>query len=101
MLIEATVNDLILTDSVTGVPAWFLRQSLEKAGMDIHNLKSKKIDFKEGVGENKAWRDVWSAGQGVDAIEKTTSVAALVQQLRQEYEVVLEEERQGDAWAKL
>lgn len=101
MLIEATVNDLILTDAVTGVPAWFMRQSLEKAGFDIHNLQAAKIDFKEGVGQNKAWRDVWSAGQGVGMINKTNSVAEIVQQLRKEYEQVLIEEKKGDAWSNL
>lgn len=99
MVLEATVNDLVLTDAVTGVKAWFMRQSLEKAGFDIKNLVAKKIDFTEGVGENKAWRDVWSAGQGVDMIKKTSSVADLVQQLRAEYEVVLEREKMGDAWS--
>ena len=99
MVLEATVNDLILTDAVTGVKAWFMRQSLEKAGFDIKNLVTKKIDFTEGVGENKAWRDVWSAGQGVDMIKKTSSVADLVQQLRSEYEAVLQREKKGDPWS--
>lgn len=99
MVIEATVNDLILTDAVTGVKAWFMRQSLEKAGFDIKNLVTRKIDFTEGVGENKAWRDVWSAGQGVDMIHKTSSVKELVQQLQKEYKVVLEKEKQGDPWS--
>lgn len=101
MLIEATVNDLILTKAVTGVPAWFMRQSLEKAGFDIKNLPDKKIDFTEGVGENKAWRDVWSAGQGVGLINKTCSVAELVEQLRVEYAEVIAKERIGDVWANL
>ena len=99
MLIEATVNDLILTDSVTGVPAWFMRQSLEKAGFDITNLQSVKIDFTEGVGQNKAWRDVWSAGQGVGLIKETIAVSALVEQLIEEYQAVLKKERVGDAWS--
>lgn len=99
MVLEATVNDLILTDAVTGVKAWFMRQSLEKAGFDIKNLVAKKIDFTEGVGENKAWRDVWSAGQGVDMIKKTSSTANLVQQLRKEYKAVLQKEKAGDAWS--
>lgn len=99
MIIESTVQDLILTDSVTGVPAWFMRQSMEKAGFDIHNLKAAKIDFTEGPDNKKAWRDVWSAGQGVGMIQTTQSVADIVQQLRVEYKTVLEKERAGDAWS--
>jgi len=99
MVIEATINDLILTDAITGVPAWFMRQSLEKAGFDIKNLQAAKIDFKEGVDQNKAWRDVWSAGQGVGLIHKTASAADIVQQLKEEYNAVLKKERMGDSWA--
>ena len=29
MVVDVNVNDLILTDAVTGVPAWFMRPSLK------------------------------------------------------------------------
>ncbi|MEO1654304.1 MAG: nitronate monooxygenase [Bacteroidota bacterium] len=101
MLIESTINDVILTDAVTGVKAYFMRQSLEKAGYDIHNLISKKVDFTNSSDDNKAWRDVWSAGQGVGMIKKTASVAEIVSQLRAEYRATLQQEKKGDAWSNL
>ena len=33
----------------------------------------------------KAWRDYWSAGQGVGTVRKIESVAAIVDQLHTEY----------------
>jgi nitronate monooxygenase len=33
----------------------------------------------------KAWKDIWSAGQGVTQVREILPVSALVQQLRQEY----------------
>ena len=98
MVVEVSAKDLILTDAITGVPAWFMRPSLEKAGYDIENLQPKKIDFNDAGEESKAWRDVWSAGQGVGVINKRNSVSEIVQHLRNEYVAVLEKERRGDAW---
>lgn len=34
----------------------------------------------------KAWRDIWTAGQGIATIRDTPSVATLVTRLRAEYE---------------
>ncbi|PWY48033.1 nitronate monooxygenase, partial [Achromobacter sp. RW408] len=34
----------------------------------------------------KAWKDVWSAGQGVGAAQEVLSVAELVNQLETEYQ---------------
>ena len=98
MVVEVSAKDLILTDAITGVPAWFMRPSLEKAGYDIENLQPKKIDFNDAGAESKAWRDVWSAGQGVGVINKRNSVSEIVQHLRNEYVAVLEKERRGDTW---
>jgi nitronate monooxygenase len=36
-------------------------------------------------GEAKAWKDVWSAGQGVGAISDIPSAGDLVARLREEY----------------
>ena len=98
MVLNVTAKDLILTDAITGVPAWFMRPSLENAGYDIKNLRPKKIDFNDAGAESKAWRDVWSAGQGVGVITKKNTVKEIVEQLRAEYEIVLKNERMGDAW---
>ena len=101
MVVDVTAKDLVLTDAITGVPAWFMRPSLESAGYDIKNLRPKKIDFDDAGAESKAWRDVWSAGQGVGVITKKNTVKEIVEELRTEYEMVLKNERMGDAWASI
>lgn len=85
MVIDSTVDDIIMTKAVTGVNANFLIPSLHQAGFDLTNLKDAKIDFNEKKGEKKAWRDVWSAGQGVGSITKRESVAAIIEKLCKEY----------------
>ena len=36
--------------------------------------------------ESKAWKDIWSAGQGVGSIHDVPDVAALVARLKAEYD---------------
>ncbi len=90
MLIEATAGDIVYTPAVSGVPANFLRQSLEHAGFDMDNLgKPGEIDYGKKLTpvdeEAKAWKTVWSAGHGVSTIKETVSVKQLVEQLVREY----------------
>ena len=85
MVIKATSNDIITTKSITGVSGNFLIPSLKQSGFDIDNLKDAKIDFKEYKDERKAWRDVWSAGQGVGDITKKETVSEIIKKLKEEY----------------
>ncbi|PLR81676.1 NAD(P)H-dependent flavin oxidoreductase [Bacillus sp. V33-4] len=88
MLIEATQEDLILTDAFSGVKANMLKPSIVKAGLDPAELTKKaEVDF-DGMQKEtnaKAWRDIWSAGQGVGAINKIETVAEIVDSLEKEY----------------
>lgn len=91
MLIQSTLEDLILTDAFTGVPASMLKPSIVQAGLDPDNLKPKEtVEFKfAGGGNVKAWKEIWSAGQGVGSIDKIQTVAELVTDLRREYDEAL------------
>ncbi|MDP1309520.1 hypothetical protein Q6286_25600, partial [Klebsiella pneumoniae] len=65
------------------VPASFMRQSLENAGFDLAALQGKgEVNFgsklKPLSDEAKAWKTVWSAGQGVGEINDLLSVDELV-----------------------
>ena len=87
MLKEATSEDIILTDSFTGVPANMLRQSIEKAGFDPNNLKKKNtINFEQPLDGTKAWKDIWSAGHGVGQLTNVQPVSKIIEQLKEEYE---------------
>ncbi|UCJ18306.1 nitronate monooxygenase family protein [Pseudomonas sp. MM211] len=91
MIIEARASDIIHTPAVSGVPASFMRQSLERAGFDMQTLqgahpgaKLKPLDE-----EAKAWKTVWSAGQGVGGIADVPSVSELITRLDREYQLAL------------
>lgn len=91
MLVDTTEEDIILTAHFTGVPAHYLRPSIVKAGLDPAQLgvrAEKKFDSRGDPRstETKAWRDIWSAGQGVRAITKVQPVADLVAELKAGYD---------------
>ena len=90
MILQARAADIVHTPAVSGVPASFMRQSLELAGYDLKRLQNKgEVDYGEKLkpvnDEAKAWKTVWSAGQGVGAIGDLPTVAELVARLDQEY----------------
>jgi len=97
MIIDSTANDIVYTAAVSGVNANFLRPSLEAMGIteDMWN-KSKKIDFGEELdaaqAEAKAWKTIWSAGQGVTSIDDCPSVEELVSNLKEEFINSIEEQ---------
>lgn len=103
MLVDATMDDLIYTNAFSGAYANMLKPSIVAAGIDPEALKPKDtLDFSHLVsGETKAWKHIWSAGQGVNFVRQVEPVADLVARLRCEYAAVVAEEQRGDAWTKL
>ena len=90
MIIEAVSGDIIHTPAVSGVPASFMRQSLEAAGFPMDKLnQAGEINYGEKLkpidDEAKAWKTVWSAGQGVSQIHDVLTVPELVSRLSEEY----------------
>jgi nitronate monooxygenase len=85
MLVDATAEDIVLSDKFTGVPANYLRPSIIAAGIDLAALDRRASVSIDQRDESKAWRDIWSAGQGVGAITRIEPVAEIVARLRSEY----------------
>ena len=92
MIAEAGASDITYTAAVSGVHANFLSKSLKAAGLTEEDLKKDtKIDFgKELDTEAKAWKTIWSAGQGVTTIDNTLPVEQLVAQLKKEFKTAVE-----------
>lgn len=93
MLVEATQEDIILTDAFSGVNANMLIPSIKRAGLDPALLvKKEKVNFDHMQKETntRAWRDIWSAGHGVGAITKIETVSEIVSQLEKEYREALQ-----------
>lgn len=102
MLLQAKAADIVHTPVVSGVPASFMRQSLEKAGYDLANLaKGGEIQLKPIHEEAKAWKTVWSAGQGVGSIDEPLSTDELIARLDREYRQALScASRLGTHWPR-
>lgn len=87
MLVDSTVDDLIVSSGITGTPASWLKPSLQANGLDPANLPAappRSYDSNTAIGAKK-WRDVWAAGQGVGAVKAVEPVAAVVDRLATEY----------------
>jgi nitronate monooxygenase len=94
MILDAKAKDIIYTPYFSGVYGSYLRASVTAAGFDPDDLpaapKSKIGQQVAGSSTDvKAWRDVWSAGQGVGSIDDIPSVAECVAQLDREYREAL------------
>ena len=92
MIIDAGAVDVVYTASISGVHANFLGASLKAAGITEEDLKKDvKIDFgKELDTEAKAWKTIWSAGQGSATIADSLPVATLVSNLKSEFRTAIE-----------
>ena len=106
MILDARAADIVHTPAVSGVPASFMRQSLEKAGYDLARLQDKgDVNYGEKLkpisDEAKAWKTVWSAGQGVGGIDDLPSVQELVSRLDHEYRAALTRSQAlGQRWPR-
>ena len=99
MIINSKAEDIVYTAAISGVHANFLRPSLEAMGVTEEMWKNtKKIDFGSELdaakAEAKAWKTIWSAGQGVSSISDSVPIAALVDQLKSEFRSALEKQQE-------
>lgn len=82
MIVESGASDITYTPAVSGIPANFMTKSLLENGIDPKSLPEHKLDMGE---EAKAWKTVWSAGQGSGAIHDVLPARQLVERLSQEF----------------
>ncbi|MDC7676013.1 NAD(P)H-dependent flavin oxidoreductase [Asticcacaulis machinosus] len=88
MLVETSAKDITYTDAISGINANFLTPSLIANGLDPAAAKDPHhtIDMAHELNpEAKAWKTVWSAGQGVGSIHEILPVAELVARMRGEF----------------
>ena len=91
MVMDSAVSDLIYTDRLSGVPANFLKPSLDKWGIDVASLPPKSPDMSSLTDTTaKLWKDLWSAGHGVATIHDAPAVGALVARIAAQYESACE-----------
>ena len=87
MVVNSTVDDLIVSAGITGTAASWLKPSLRALGIDPDNMPAapeRQYDSSKPVAARK-WMDVWAAGQGVGAIKAIEPLALVVDRLADEY----------------
>jgi nitronate monooxygenase len=83
MIPSEGMDAIIASAAMNGVPAHWMRSSLEQVGLDPKTLPDTITPMPEGV---MPWRDIWSAGQSVGLIDAVEPVADLVERLATEFE---------------
>jgi nitronate monooxygenase len=88
MLVDAKVEDLMYTNAINGVHANWLKPSMRLQGLDPDRLPARE----EGghghghlPGHVNPWRNLWSAGQGVQLIDEVAPLADIVARMERDY----------------
>jgi nitronate monooxygenase len=88
MILDSQSTDIIYSPYFTGVPGNYLTPSILNAGVDLAEVMAAKAGGDVKLSKEtkpKAWKDIWSAGQGVGAIDEIVPVRTLVDQLIREF----------------
>jgi nitronate monooxygenase len=89
MIVETNASDIVYTAAISGVHGNFLKPSIEATGAEIDLAAStKQLNLDH---ETRAWKNVWSAGQGVGSIEDVPTAAELCARLIREYREAVDE----------
>jgi len=89
MIVDSAAADVMYTPVFTGIHGNYLRGSIERAGLDpdaLSRADTAEMDFsKRDKSAAKAWKDIWSAGQGIGNIDEVMAARSLVLRLEDEY----------------
>ena len=97
MVWDSRMEDLVASKAISGALGLWMKASVEAAGMTMEDMKgSAKIDFSGDMhAGTKAWKTVWSAGQGVGGITGPERVADVVAALKDEYRAAVDAQAKG------
>jgi len=99
LLVSENALDVIYTRDVAGGAANWLKESLRRVGLDPDNLPKAAPEgghkhLPEGL---TPWKNIFSAGQGIELITDIPPVAELARRLRAEYVAACEAPSMVDA----
>lgn len=94
MLVECSLDDIVLTKAFTGLPTNMLAPSIRAAGLDPARLDelvspAQSTELYGPGNPSRRWVDLRSAGHSVSAVHAVTSVRGLVSKLEREYRAAL------------
>jgi nitronate monooxygenase len=88
MVVDSSIDDLVVSAGVTGTAASWLKPSLRAQGLDPDNMPDapgRQYDSNQSFA-GKKWTEVWAAGQGLGPIKAVASVATVVDELARDYQ---------------
>ncbi len=94
MLVDTSMDDVLLTQAFTGLDTNMLRPSIIAAGLDPASLPAR-VSAEEAAKNfshealrpgPRRYKDIWSAGHSVSGVARIQSAADLIAQTRQEYQ---------------
>lgn len=94
MLVDSSLDDIMVTKAFSGLNVNVLRPSIEAAGLDPSALDEtvSELEAKQKFGGNtfgqgpRRWVDIWSAGHSVSGVRSIVGAADLVTQIAAQYE---------------
>lgn len=87
MVVDSDLDDIIVTASITGTAASWLKPSLRANGLDPDKLAAPPgRNYDTGAEITGRWRDVWAAGQGLGTIDAVEPTSLIVDRLVAEYD---------------
>lgn len=88
MLVASSLDDLLYTPAINGVPANWLKPSMRRVGLDPDRLPPHP-EGTHGHGHLPPgvlpWSNLWSAGQGVETIRRVEPISDIVDALEAGY----------------
>ena len=100
MVWDSKMEDLIQSRAITGALGNWMKASFEASGLSLDDIKKiAKIDFSGDMhAGSKAWKTVWSAGQGVGNVKKPETIKEIIDLLKKEYETSVELQSKGSQY---
>jgi len=100
MVWQSRMEDLVSSRAITGALGNWMRASIDAAGISLDDMQGAAVlDFSGDMhAGSKAWKHVWSAGQGVGGITKPETIAQIVATLLAQYEQAVLEQSQGNRY---
>ncbi len=101
MLVESTMDDVMLTQAFTGLDTNMLTPSMIRAGLDPRTLPprvsveeaARNFGSKGGMDGPRRYRDIWSSGHSVSGVTRVQSAADLISETLREYEAARDRTR--------
>ena len=100
MVWDSKMEDLIQSRAITGALGNWMKASVEASGLSLDDTKKiAKIDFSGDMhAGSKAWKTVWSAGQGVGNVRKPETIKEIIDILKIEYQAAVKLQSKGSQY---